>query len=262
MTVPASTAVVHSWYMTGRHLRALSRQPWMITVSLIQPIIWVLLFAQLFRRVVEIPGFAATSYMTFLAPAIVIMTALFSGGWAGMSFIEDVDRGVLDRFLVAPSRRAALINGRLAYQSIQTAIQATIILVLALLVGASFPGGFLGVVVLIVCAILLGNAFASLSNALALVVRKAETVMATVQMVALPLQFLSTAFMPANLIPDWMSTVARFNPVNWAVVAGREALGADPDWSVVLSHGGYLLAFALVCAWLSVRAFRSYQRSV
>ncbi|HEX8859263.1 MAG TPA: ABC transporter permease, partial [Actinomycetes bacterium] len=65
-----------------------------ISISLVQPVIWLLLFGQLFKRVVEIPGFAAGSYITFLTPGVVVMTAVFSGGWAGMGVISDIDRGV------------------------------------------------------------------------------------------------------------------------------------------------------------------------
>jgi ABC-2 type transport system permease protein len=80
-------------------------------------------------------------------------------------------------------------------------------------------------------------------------------------MLVLPLTFLSAAFMPLDLVPDWVATVARFNPVNWAVEAGREALLASPDWSFVLARlGGLLLAATLLVA-LATRAFPSYQRS-
>jgi ABC-2 type transport system permease protein len=64
-----TTAIAHSGYITVRHLRFLSRQPWLISISLVQPIIWLLLFGQLFRRIVEIPGFGASSYISFLTPA-------------------------------------------------------------------------------------------------------------------------------------------------------------------------------------------------
>jgi ABC-2 type transport system permease protein len=113
-----------------------------------------------------------------------------------------------------------------------------------------------------VCAILLAAAFASFSNALALLLRNQESVIAVAQLLVLPLSFLSSSLMPENLLPGWMHDVARFNPVNWAVTAGREALQHDPDWSLVLSHAGWLALLALACGWLSTRAFRAYQRSV
>ncbi|HEX5451590.1 MAG TPA: ABC transporter permease, partial [Candidatus Limnocylindrales bacterium] len=76
-----TTAVAHSWYLTVRSLRNLLRQPWWIAISLAQPVIYLLFFGSLFGKVVEIPGFAATSYITFLTPGVVIMTALFGAGW-------------------------------------------------------------------------------------------------------------------------------------------------------------------------------------
>ena len=97
-----STTLTHSWFMTTRHLRNLARQPWWIAITLVQPIIWLLLFGAVFKATADIPGFAADSYVDFLTPGIVVMTAAFAGGWAGMGVIEDLNRGVIDRFLVSP----------------------------------------------------------------------------------------------------------------------------------------------------------------
>jgi ABC-2 type transport system permease protein len=248
--------------MTTRHLRALWRQPVWIAVTLVQPVIWLLLFGALFKRVVAIPGFDGDSYVDFLAPGVVVMTALFSSGWLGMSIIEDLDLGIMDRFLVSPVARGALISGRLAYQAISTIVQSAIIVLLGLALGASYPGGVTGVLVLILSAVLLGTALGSLSNGLALVVRQRESLIGAVTFVTLPLSFLSATFIQLDLAPGWIQAIARFNPVNWAVEAGREAVGTDVDWSFVWSRVGFLAAFTLVCAWLSTRAFRTYQRSV
>jgi ABC-2 type transport system permease protein len=78
----------------------------------------------------------------------------------------------------------------------------------------------------------------------------------------LPLTFLSAAFMPLALVPDWIATFARYNPVNWAIEAGREALLLDADWSLILPRLGALGLVAILAAGLATRAFRSYQRSV
>src|SRR5579884_2303864 len=101
------TTLKHTVYLTRRLLRNLMRQPWYIAFMLFQPMIYLLLFSSLFKRVVEIPGFHSKSYITYLAPGIVIMSALFGAGWSGMGVITDLDRGVLDRFLVAPTSRVA-----------------------------------------------------------------------------------------------------------------------------------------------------------
>ena len=257
-----SNVFADSWFMTVRHLRNLFRQPAWIAISLIQPIVWLLLYGALFRKIVEIPGFGANSYIDFLTPGIVVMTCLFSAGWSGMGLIDDIDRGVVDRFLVSPAGRGSLISGRLIQGAMVGVIQAVIIIVLGLLVGATYPGGIAGLVMLTLCAVLLGTAIGALSNAVALLSRREETMIAVSNFVLLPLTFLSSVFMAQALMPGWMQSVAKYNPVNWAVQAGREALAAHGDWSIVLSRTGYLLIFTVVCTWLATRAFRVYQRSI
>lgn len=244
-----------------RHLRELARQPVYLAFNLIQPIIWLLLFGQLFKSVVEIPGFDADSYITYLVPGVVVMLALYSNGWAGMSFIEDIERGVLDRFLVSPISRGALIAGSIVYQAIVTLIQVVIVLILGWLLGADYGDGP-GLLALVLAALLLGAAFAAFSNALALVLRSQESVIGAVSFIVLPLTFVSGAFMPLNLTPNWIQQVARFNPVNWAVQLSREAVSVDPDAAAIALRGGLLLALALLCAWGSTRAFRGYQQSI
>jgi len=255
-------AVADTWFMTQRHLRNLMRQPAWIMISLVQPVVWLLLYGALFRKIVEIPGFGAGSYIDFLTPGVVVMTALFSAGWSGMSLIEDVNRGVIDRFLVSPASRASLVWGIIWQNGIIAVLQAAIIIVLGLIVGAEYPGGVLGLAVLTAAAVLLGAGFGGLSNAIAILSRKEETMIAASNFILLPLTFLSSVFMAQALMPTWMQDVATYNPVNWAVQAGREALTASPDWQMVLWRLAALAVFALVCGWLGTRAFRVYQRSV
>jgi len=255
-------AFASPWHMTERKLKTLLRQPWYLAITLVQPIIWLLLFGALFKKIVEIPGFKGGSYIDFLTPGIVVMTALFSSGWSGMGMLGDLERGVLDRFLVSPVKRWPLVAGPLIQLAIVVFIQSLIIVGLGLAIGASFPGGVPGVLVLVVVSVLLGAALGGLSNGIALLARREETLIAAVNFIVLPLTFLSSTFMQQNLIPVWMQEVARFNPVNWAVVAGRSALSSNVDWGVVLARGGYLLALALVAGWFATRAFRTYQQSI
>ena len=76
-------ALRHTLYLTVRQLRNFLRQPWYVALTLAQPIIWLLLFGALFKKIVEIPGFTTTSYITFLTPGVVVMSAMFAGGWNG-----------------------------------------------------------------------------------------------------------------------------------------------------------------------------------
>src|SRR5205823_5873009 len=104
-------AVRHTWFMVGRQLRNLMREPIWIALLLVQPMVWLLLYGQLFKRVTNLPGggFGTSSYITFLAPAIVIMNSFFGATWSGMAMISDLDRDVLPRFLATPVSRISLV---------------------------------------------------------------------------------------------------------------------------------------------------------
>jgi ABC-2 type transport system permease protein len=257
-----STMAAHTGYLTGRLLRATARQPAFVVIMLIQPMIWLLLFGQLFKRVVEVPGFGGGDYIDFLTPGVVVMTVLFTSGWSGMAFIEDMDRGVMDRMLSSPASRGAMMASSVANQAVTIAIQAMVIVGVGLLLGADFAGGVPGVSVMLLAAILLAAAFSSLSNGMALLLRTRESLIGFSTMLTLPLSFLSSAMMAREAAPGWIQTVSSYNPVDWAVAASREALSADPDWAGVLSRLGGLLAVALVAVWAATRAFRTYQRSL
>jgi ABC-2 type transport system permease protein len=190
------------------------------------------------------------------------MTAPFSCGWSGMSVIEDLDRSIVDRFLTMPVHRSAIIAGLTVYELVALLVQAAIIGGLAYLLGAHFKGGIPGFAALTLCAMLLGAAVASFSDAMALTLRQRESVIGIDTLMTLPLTFLSAAFMPLDLAPGWIATVARYNPVNWAVEAGREALGASPDWAFIVPRIVGLVILTLLATALATRTFRSYQRSI
>lgn len=257
------TAIAQTRYHSERHLRAFIRQPWFVGIAITQPVIWLVLFGALFQNITLIPGFeTGGSYLDYLVPGVLVMTALFSCGWSGMSIIEDLDRSIVDRFLVTPVHRSAIIGGLTIYQLVSLVIQAAIIGGLALLLGARFAGGLLGYGTLTLCAMLLGAAVASFSDAMALILRQRESVIGINTLMTLPLTFLSAAFIPLALAPEWIQTVARYNPVNWAVEAGREALLATPDWSFILPRMVGLLILAVLATGWATRTFRSYQRSI
>jgi ABC-2 type transport system permease protein len=255
-------ALRQTWQINLRYLRAFIRQPAWVAIALVQPMIWLLLFGALFKRVVEIPGFEGGSYIAFLAPGVVVMTAVMSAGWNGMGLIEDMRRGVLDRVLVSPVWRGALNAGSLLYAIATIALQVLIIIGVGLLAGASFANGVVGVAILMLVACLLGGSVAALSNGLALVARERETLIGAVTFVTLPITFLSSTFMQLALAPGWVDAMARFNPVNWAVEAGRAATTEHTDWSLVGTRIGLLSALLLASATLATRAFRAYQRSI
>ena len=255
--------LAQTWFLTARLFRQLLRQPWWIAISIAQPIIWLVLYGQLFERVVDIPGFGRMSYITFLAPGIVVMSSLYGAGWSGMGVIDELERGVIDRFLVAPTSRTAIIGGRLLSGAISTTVQSMLLLLLGLGLGARFPGGVTGVCILALSAVLLGVAIGALSTSLALTIRRRESVIGASNFLLLPMTFLSPVFMASTLMPDWIRHVSRFSPVTWSVEAARFALNDPwPDWSRIGLRLGCLLIFCAVSWFVAVRAFSSYQRSV
>jgi len=245
-----------------RSIRALLRQPAYIGISLFQPIIWLLLFGALFKRTADIPAFTGGSYIAFLTPGVIVMLAISSAGWVGMGFIEDINRGTMDRLLVSPIWRGALNLGSVAQSVLSIVIQSVIVIGLSLAVGAHFHNGVAGVAVLVAVAGLLGAVFASLSNGVAVLTRQRETLIGIVTMVTLPLTFLSSALMQQSLLPSWIRWVAKFNPVNWAAQAGRSAASSDADWGLVASRAGLLVLLLLASAAFATRAFNSYQHSI
>ncbi|MGV9243569.1 ABC transporter permease [Streptomyces sp. NPDC003710] len=257
-----SATLLDTWYMTRRQLVVFARQPAYAVITLIQPVIWLFLFGSLFRKVVELGGFGTTSYLDYLVPGVVVMSALSSNMWAGMGTLEEIQRGTLNRFLTTPVSRAALMNGNVVNNGLVTALQSVVIVLLGLLGGADYPGGIGGVTVLVVASVLLGTVFGALSNALGMLVRERESIIGINTFLLLPLTFLSSAFMAPPQMPSWMRHIADFNPLDWAMVAGRSAMSAHPDWGDVLGRGGALLGLAVAAVWLSIRTFRSYQRSV
>ncbi|MFF1877034.1 ABC transporter permease [Leifsonia sp. NPDC058230] len=260
--ISAPTFFTHTAILTGRQLRAAWRMPAFLVMNLIQPIIWLLLFGQLFKAVVQIPGFGnGQSYLEFLTPGIVMMMALFGSAWSGTVYIQDMQRGVMDRFLTSPTNRGALIVSSLVYQSILAICQSLVVIGIAFWAGARFEGGFVGIVLLLLAVVLLTAVFCSLSNAVALLARDQTALIGISQIITLPLMFLSSAIMNTKLSPEWVQNVAAYNPFEWAVVVGREALSANPDWASLWGHVGLLAALTVVMATLATSAFRAYQRS-
>ena len=255
------TALRQTRQVTLRYLRALLRQPAWVGITLTQPLIWLLLFGALFKVVAKLPGFHGESYIEFLTPGIVVMLAVSSAGWTGMGFIEDMNSGVMDRTLATPVWRGALNLGSVAQAVLTIMIQSTLIVLLGLALGASYASVG-GVLILIVIAALLGAAFASLSNGVALRARQRETLIGAVSFVLLPLTFLSSALMQRSLVPSWVRTVSNFNPVNWAADAGRSVAIGHTDWGLVASRVGLLLLLVALCARFATSAFSAYQRSL
>ena len=255
-------ALEHTFYMLARHVRNLSRQPVWIVILLAQPFFWLVLYSQLFSRLTELPGFETTSYIQFLTPGIVVLTAFFTGSWNGMSMINDLDRGVIERFLATPARRSSLVLGHVLQCAVNAWIQTLIVLGIGYAMGARVAGGVLGWVVILFVSGLVAATFSGMSQGIALFARREETMIAVANFIGLPLIFISSALIAETLMPTWMRWAARFNPVEWGVVAAREAMMPGTDWSRVGVYVGLLVAATVVTASFGTWAFRAYRRTL
>ncbi|HVZ37988.1 MAG TPA: ABC transporter permease [Candidatus Kapabacteria bacterium] len=255
-----NTFISDTLHLLIRHLRTTLRIPIWIVVTLVQPVIWLTLYGQLFRRVVELPGFGNTTYIQFLTPGVVIMTALFGSAWSGMGLIEDLNEGVMDRMLATPAHRGALIAARVLHAAVTVLVQSLIILLFGLVLGASLPGGIGAFLAILGIAALLGAGFSAFSNGVALLTRREETLIAVINFFGMPLTFLSTAFMAATLMPSWIGVIATVNPVNWGVNAARDAM-AGVNWGGVGVNMALLAGFVLVTSFFASQAFRVYRRA-
>jgi ABC-2 type transport system permease protein len=248
--------------MVVRQSRNLMREPIWIALLLIQPMVWLVLYGQLFSNLPNLGGFGTSSYVAFLAPAIVVMNSFFGATWSGMAMVSDIDRKFVERFLATPASPLSLVLSQIVRSALTAAIQAVIILVVAFVLGVRVDAGALGWLVVIVVAMFVNSAFAGISQGLALLTRRDATMITLANFISLPLLFMSSALIVASQMPGWMQTASDFNPVEWGVTAARAVVLPGTDWGEVGMHLGYLAAFSVVTAAFANWAFRAYQRSL
>ena len=148
------TGLLDTWAMLGRQGRALVRQLIWIAILIVEPIVWITLFRQLFRRVIELPGFETDSYIQFLTPGIVVMAAFFSASWSGWNMLTDLDRGVLERFLATRVSRLAIVVSQVLRSSIIGVAKALLLIAVAHALGARVTAGLAGWLILLLAAAL------------------------------------------------------------------------------------------------------------
>jgi ABC-2 type transport system permease protein len=224
--------------------------------------VWLILYGQLFKNVTQLGGFGTTSYITFLAPAIVIMNSFFGATWSGMSMVADIDHKFVERFLATPVARIALVLSHIVRSALTAAIQAIVILVVAFALGVRLHTGVAGWLIVLIVAMLVNAAFAGISQGLALLTRRTTTMVTLANFIGLPLLFLSTTLIARTQMPGWMQTAASFNPVDWGVKVSRAVVLPGTDWGDVGAHLGYLLALCVVTAAFANWTLGVYRRSL
>ncbi len=266
------------WTLYRRTLLKLVRRPVFVYFSLVQPLIWLLLFGQIFQRVAQAPGFSEAfggqSYLAFFAPAVILQTILFGAGQSGLGLINDIDSGFLSKLLTTPINRLAILLGRILGDMTRMIIQAVIILGatflggLQLVEGGITPGityeyGLVGVVSALAIALLFGLTLAGMNVAIALTTRSTESTFVISNFLTFPLLFTSSAQLPLEILPGWLQVVARVNPVTYTVDALRVLLygeaitptGFTPTQTVVTAVV-ILLLLSAVTLFLGTSRFR------
>lgn len=233
----------------GRWVRKLVRRPTNLTFSLIQPLIWFLLFTQSFQAVANIPGFqqitGTSSYLTFFSAAVIVQTVLTSALQSGLGMVDDVESGYLDKMRTTPIRRASILMGKVFSDGFRIVIQVMIIIVLAYVLDVHVVTGLPGIVLILLISMFFGIAWSGISTFVALTTRNSESTLVISIMFVFPLLFLSTAVMPKPFLAPWVQTFSQYNPVSYVADAVRGLIISGYNWSVI---GQAFLAIFLVGA--------------
>jgi ABC-2 type transport system permease protein len=247
--------VADTWHLFNKYVKISLRTPLWSLFNLIQPLIWLIIFGQLFRNMAMLPGFPSASYTEFFLPGVLIMTVLFGSSWSGVSLLREINSGAVDKMLVAPISRASIVLGRVLHSAVQSLLQAVVILVVAGLLGADIAGNLATVALGMVVILLLGAGFAALSNGFAILLQREEPLVVIGNLMTLPLMFFSTAMVPRAFMPDWIAYISTLNPINYAVEAVRSGVIGPFDAAVYFKSAVIVLIFAgATLAW-AVSAF-------
>jgi ABC-2 type transport system permease protein len=249
------------WKLYGRNMRQMPRIPVVLVFGVAMPVIQLLLFGSVFSSTIDAPNhpYNGESYYAFIAPAIILLTAVLGMANSSAAFIVDLRTGYFDKLRTTPASPAGVIFARLLAEMTRVALQATLILGIAVAVGARVQTGVFGAMAMILVATIFGM----MTTGLAVMILAMKTRSDQATQAAFPLffvlLFMSEAFMPAELLPNWLANIADFNPINY-IILGLRGLMFD-TWRDALPDLAIGLAIGLVIAGLlslaNVRAYRT-----
>jgi len=245
--------------LTMRWVRRLSREKFSMLFTLVQPMLfWLIFFGNLFQRAADTQVVQAPTYISFLAAGVVVMTVLNNGLAGGVDLLFDKENGFLERLMSTPIHRTSVILSRFLFVMTITSLQVLVILGVAYLFGVRPATGFLGVVVILLIGLLFGVGLTAISMALAFSVKSHGDFFSVLGFLSLPMIFLSSALVPLSAMPAWMSLLARFNPMTWAIDAVRPLILSG--WAAALGPVAMvvviMVAFDALCLYGSAKAFR------
>lgn len=242
-----------TWLVYSRQIGLVIRQPTWVFIMLIQPLYYLILFGPLLNGLEGLPGFQAGAMETFV-PGLVIMMAMFGTLFSGFGLIAEIREGVIERFRVTPISRLALLLGR-SLRDVTTLVFQALVLVLL-----SSPIGGLtiywdGLALMMLIVIGIGLALSAASYGVAIVLKSEDALAPLLNTVTQPVLLLSGIMLPMALAPEWLQTVAKFNPFAYAVDAARALFNGDLASNAIWQASVFIGALmVLLVAW-SARKF-------
>jgi ABC-2 type transport system permease protein/oleandomycin transport system permease protein len=243
-----------SGVMATRQLRKILRRPMYVVYLFVQPVIFVLLFRYVFGGAINT---GRVSYVDFLMPGIIVMTAIFGALTTGLGLTEDIKAGVVDRFRSLPIARSAVLVGRTAADLAMNVLTLIVMVLIGFVVGFRPSQPPYDVALAFVLVLAFAYVFSWISAFIGLSVRDPETAQSAGFIWVFPLVFASSAFVPTSSMPGIVHTFADINPVTLTVNAARAlTIGDGNALAPTLGTLAWLAGLLLVFVPLAVRAFR------
>ena len=242
-----------TWLIFERSMTLSLRNPVWVIMGILQPILYLLLFGPLLTNIAKLPGFPpGPSFNTFV-PGLLVMTALFGSAFVGFGLCDEMREGVVERMTVTPMSRVAMLVGRSLRDVVLLEAQGLILVLLAIPFGLEINFG--GVLVAFGLLALIGLMMSPISYVLALVLKSEDSLAPVVNGMAVPLLLLSGVMLPMSLGPDWLQTVAKFNPLYHAVLAIRALFNARFADGEIVFGLAMLIVLAIVTITFGARTF-------
>ncbi len=244
--------------LTSRSLSAVVTSRGLVLVGLMQPLVILVLFSQVFSSLAKTSAFPpGVTYIDYLLPAVLVMGVLSAALQTGTGLVEDLRNGVIARFRTLPVAAVSVLLARSFADMVRQAIQLAIMLSLAAAIFGFRPrGGFLGVGSAWLVCIGVGWSLSWAFMALGVWIRNAELMSAVTAMAMFPLMFASSAYVPLSALPTWLRAVAIVNPMTYAIDASRGLVLGFPVGTDVLAALGVSGVLGVTGAILATRGFR------
>lgn len=220
--------IVFVLLLAKKRLTPVIKNPIAIIISMFQPLIFLVLFGTIFSSISSVSGFEESNYVSYILPGILIMNALFGGIYLGMSTLDDMREGIFNRYLIAPKNNLIFIIGDLVYIFTFQLIQSTLLVIIGYFMGFRLPIGIVSPIFFLVTPAFFSCLIGAVSIGIAVLTKKHSTMITVMQFFSFPLIFLSSAFMPGNLLPKWISILSKINPVDWVVRASQSTFNHSP----------------------------------